>query len=468
MFRKCAFVALALALAACKTSVPLAPAALPGTCSGDSECGANFRCDHEMRRCVCTSDAACPAAKFCNAFTGQCVDTVGGCTSSSACGAGQYCNTAVRTCKTLTPFCQPCKSDNECGAGSACAAHPDFPAAGSFCIAACSAAGACANGLTCRKSAAGANLCYPGGACGVSNACIPDSLKLCAQDSDCGDPTQTCDQTLKACITRNATCPAGDACDPQSRLCVQACSSDNDCLQFIEKAPGYQCRANACFRLALCAQDSDCSSSQICLANADGSKSCHPGCVTNADCPLGAACNTGDPAHPRCAPGCTQNTDCALNTICAGGVCVSTTASCSTQTCQDTAVCAVGGTCINNCCVEADLPNTCGESACGSCPTASPWCTVKCASSCFPMNIGPCATLADCTSKFPTLADVRCNGTVGQCQVWGHLQPCSSSADCPMKGFKCLSSANVGCGGAGSVCFPTEQAAQTACGVGHP
>lgn len=217
----------------------------------------------------------------------------------------------------------------------------------------------------------------------------------------------------------------------------------------------------------LCAQDSDCSSGQICLGNADGSKSCHAGCVTNADCPLGSGCNTTGAAHPRCAPGCTQNTDCALNTICAGGACVSTTASCSSQTCQDTAVCKVGGTCASNCCVEADLPNTCGESACGACPTASPWCTVKCASSCFPMNLGPCSSIAQCTGKgFP--ADVVCNAQVGQCQVWGHLQPCTPAADCPMKGFKCLPVANVGCAGTGSICFPTEQAAQTACGVGHP
>ena len=467
MFSKCAFTALALALAACKSTVPPLPLALPGTCSGDSECASNFRCDHEMRRCVCTSDAACPG-KFCNAFTGQCVDTVGGCTSNSSCASGQYCNTAVRTCKAITPFCQPCHSDNECGAGSACAAHPDFPAAGSFCVSACDAQGACANGLSCRKSTAGASLCYPAGACGVSNACIPDSLKLCAQDADCGDPTQTCDQTLKACVTRNATCPAGDACDPQSRLCVQACSSDNDCLQFIEKAPGYQCRANACFRLALCAQDSDCSSGQICQGNADGSKSCRAGCVTNADCPLGSGCNTTVAAHPRCAPGCTQNTDCALNTICAGAVCVSTTASCSSQTCQDTAVCAVGGTCLNSCCVESDLPTTCGPSACPACPVSG--CVLSptnCSSNCYPLNLGPCTSSAQCQGKgFP--ANVVCNSVQGQCQVLGHLQQCSSNADCPMKGFSCYGPNKLPCGGTASLCFPAEQAAQVACALGHP
>ena len=46
MVRKCAWAALYVALAACKNGIPQPPAALPDTCLGDSECGANFRCDH--------------------------------------------------------------------------------------------------------------------------------------------------------------------------------------------------------------------------------------------------------------------------------------------------------------------------------------------------------------------------------------------------------------------------------------
>src|SRR5437016_12356116 len=93
MVRKCAWAALFVVIAACKNGIPQPPAALPDTCSGDSECGANFRCDHEMRRCVCTSDAACPG-KYCNAFTGLRVESVGGCKSNADCAATQYCNTA--------------------------------------------------------------------------------------------------------------------------------------------------------------------------------------------------------------------------------------------------------------------------------------------------------------------------------------------------------------------------------------
>jgi hypothetical protein len=472
MLRKCAWAALAVVLAACKNSTPQPPAALPGTCSGDAECAANFRCDHEMRRCVCTSDAACATGKFCNAFTGLCVSSVAGCSTvagagSVQCGAGQYCNTALRTCKAITPFCQPCKSDAECGSGSACAAHPDFPNAGTFCLGACDASGACASGLACRKASSGQSLCYPAGACGQSNACVPDSLKLCSADADCGDANQACDQTLKACIARNRTCPAGDACDPQSSICVHACASDADC-GLIEGAPGYQCRANGCFRLQLCSQDSECTSGQICQRNPDGSKSCRAGCVSNADCPLGSGCNATDPNHPRCAPGCTQNSDCALNAICSNRVCVSsTTAPLCTQVCQATPVCSIGATCNNNCCLQADLPTTCGHAGCPSCTAAG--CAISCSNNCFPMNLAPCSTVSQCYAKFPSLrTSVVCNANAGQCQILGHLLPCTSSSDCPMKGFQCIPASQLGCGGGGSLCFPSETAAQIACGVGHP
>src|SRR3954467_6874775 len=367
MLKRCALAALALVLA-CQNGIPQAPAALPDTCSGDAECAAGFRCDREMRRCVCTSDTACASSganKFCNAFTGLCVGSVGGCSDdpdagTTSCGAGQYCNTAARTCKPITGFCQPCQADAECGSGSACAVHPDFPAAGKFCVASCSTSGTCANGLSCKPAAGGAKLCYPGRACGASNACIPDTLQLCNADADCGDPAQTCDLSLKACISRNRTCPAGDACDPQSRLCVHACSNDADC-QVIENAPGFQCRANACFALAVCAKDSDCTNGQICKQNQDGSKSCHAGCVANSDCPLGSGCDKSDSNHPRCAPGCTQNSDCALNTRCASGVCVSTQGGCN-QVCQATAVCKIGGVCNpQSCCEQTDLTIFCPE-----------------------------------------------------------------------------------------------------------
>src|SRR5207302_9695725 len=144
--------------------------------------------------------------------------------------------------------------------------------------------GGCANGLSClsRDATPGAEkLCYPAaGACGISNACTPDSRKPCAADADCADPSQSCDATLKWCVTKVRSCPAGDACDPQQRVCVHACSVDADCVQ-IEGGPGYKCVANACVKLAICADDSDCNDGQVCQPNPDGSKSCAAGCVQN-------------------------------------------------------------------------------------------------------------------------------------------------------------------------------------------
>ena len=87
-------VALAASSVACMTSTPPTPpeANKPSTCSSDGECAAGFKCDREQRRCVCTGDQACPAGKFCNAFSGTCVDTVGGCTSDSVCKPGEFCD----------------------------------------------------------------------------------------------------------------------------------------------------------------------------------------------------------------------------------------------------------------------------------------------------------------------------------------------------------------------------------------
>src|SRR3954470_2390180 len=144
MLRKSVLAAL-LALAACKSGTPQAGAAVPDTCSQDSECSDKFRCDHELRRCVCTGDDACPG-KFCNAFTGMCVDTVPGCTANSQCIAGQYCNTALRSCKPITALCQTCKGDSECGTGSACGSDSTVFGGGTYCVPQCGAG--CPTGFT--------------------------------------------------------------------------------------------------------------------------------------------------------------------------------------------------------------------------------------------------------------------------------------------------------------------------------
>ena len=479
------FVATALfcAALACKNGSPAPAPTLPDTCSSDTECQAGFRCDREQRRCVCTGDDACPG-KFCNAFTGLCVDTIAGCTSDAACGAGQVCDRALRTCKPVTPFCQPCHANAQCGAGSKCAPHPQYPQAGTFCVPLCAApAGGgspgCANGLTCLAATSGDKLCYPStGACGQSNACVPDSLKLCLNgDGDC-DAAQACDKTLRQCVARVRTCPAGDACDPQSKLCARACGSDADCA-VVEGKPGYLCRANACFLRALCNGDGDCSPGQTCTANPDGSKSCRQGCVTASDCPLGQGCSQADPNHPRCLAGCTQNVDCPVNTVCLNGACAGSNPPACAQTCQTTAACPVGAYCQNNCCVGLDFNAACqpgdapGASPSKACPACIPGrgCTQSCQSSCFPLTLGACNSQNDCVAQgYPP--DVICNTTPGiqRCQVLGHLQSCAdtvSSSDCPAKGFRCVSASQFGCGTGGGICFPYEAAAQASCALGH-
>ena len=479
--------ALAALLAACSSSNGgQVDAGAPDTCSSDTECPARFRCDRAERRCVCTGDDACPG-QFCNAFTGLCVATVPGCHDDTACAAGQYCDRAVRSCKPMTSLCGACKTDAQCGSGSRCAAHPQYPNAGTFCVPSCQpvdgGAAGCANGLAClaRDATAGAEkLCYPSqGACGVTNACTPDSRKPCNADGDCGDFSQACDATLKWCVTKVRTCPASDACDPQQRVCVHACSVDADCLQ-IEGAAGYKCTANACVKQALCTADAECTDGQICRPNADGSKSCAQGCVVNGDCPLGQNCNKADPKHPKCAQGCTVSSDCPLNAVCAGGVCKGTLSgaegSCG-QTCQAVDACSVGSKCDgpSSCCspVGADTPSVnahlgqiCGPSpaTCAQCTTGGPCPSTTldtaCNAGCFPVAIKACVSQTDCpTGTFCTSSRV--------CQSMVHLQNCTVDADCPWRGFKCKTRSSFSCTGGGSVCAPDITPAKLACAQGH-
>jgi hypothetical protein len=473
--------ALALALLACSSSsTPVPDAGAPDTCSSDAECSTGFKCDREQRRCVCTGDAACPGG-FCNAFTGQCVASVPGCTSDSACGSGQFCDSSVRTCKPLTALCGTCKTDAQCGANSRCAAHPSYPSQGTFCVPKCAttdAGGQCANGLKCLPRDATPNaeqLCYPAsGACGVSNACTPDSRKPCNADGDCNDTGQVCDATLKWCVAKVRACPAGDACDPQQLICVPACTSDNDCLTIIEHKPGYKCVANACILQALCNSDADCSNGSNCQQNADGSKTCVAGCVQNGDCPLGQSCSKTDPNHPKCVQGCTVDSDCPLNNICSGGSCSAT--SNGRQACQDTQVCPIASRCDKSTesCIAGDLTtnNTTGlcvpsSSVCINQCTASGCPPNDCTRSCFQFSLGACpGGQTTCDQKWP---GTKCT-SLGQCQVMMHLQGCTpgDGTTCQWKGFSCYA-ASIFCSGAsGGACLPNTQAAQVACLQGHP
>jgi hypothetical protein len=94
---------------------------------------------------------------------------------------------------------------------------------------------------------------------------------------------------------------------------------------------------------------------------------------------------------------------------------------------------------------------------------------VSCSNYCFPLSLGHCNSLSDCQNKGYD-AKIICNtaGGLNQCQVSGHLLPCSGDADCGAKGFRCVPASQLCGGGSGGICFPYEAAAQVACAVGHP
>lgn len=455
--RALALLAFALVVA-CKSSTnPPLPDAGPvtTTCSSDAECSTGFMCDRASRQCYCTGDAACPSGLYCNAFTGMCVASVPGCTSNTACGAGMYCDAALRTCEPLTPLCGKCHTDAECGTSSYCSTNPTYPSAGTFCSPACAtqsdASSGCPGGLVCEARDATVNaqlLCFPAsGACGVSNACVPDSLALCTTAADCNDSTQACDATAGNCVAKNRVCPAGDACDPQQRICAHVCSTDADCTQ-IEGTRGYECRNNACYALTTCTSNNDCAVKKVCAPNPDGSKSCVAGCVSASDCPIGQGCNN-DPSHPGCTAGCQVNSDCPLNQICSGGACASTASGCA-QVCQTTAVCPIGASCSSSdCCVSGSFAQLCANNKC----------TENLSTGCLVMYGHGCAMTADCADLPNTLCKAVA-GSGNYCAADLQLHACGSAADCPFKGFSCTSF------GTTSFCTPNG-AAVSACFVGR-
>ena len=222
----------------------------------------------------------------------------------------------------------------------------------------------------------------------------------------------------------------------------------------IEGSAGYACRNNACYKLTTCNGDSDCAIGQICALNPDGeSKSCIKGCTQPTDCPIAQGCNN-DPQHPHCTPTCSKNNDCPLNSVCDQGACKSSLGSCP-QTCQATEACAIGSGCSSNgCCVAGNLDQLCHKG-----------CTASTATNCFYVPGKACNNQNDCNVAFP--------GAGTACQPWGGtnmcvgtlgFKACSGDTDCSYKGFHCQFFA----GSATTICLAVEDAAVTACYVGHP
>lgn len=427
---------------------PIHSALIGRDCNVDQECG-DLRCDPVRRQCVCLADEDCintvdkdsNPTPFCNNFTGLCVATVNGCKTDAECNSSSYCDRHTRSCKVRKAFCEACVDDAECGdTRDNCLL--DDGLGQKFCGKSCESDADCPNGAECADKN-GAKQCWPktGKNCDTFVGCVPDSRKPCGNDADCNDiPDQVCDPGSGLCVARIALCSFGQVCDSRSRVCVDACNSDADCISI---DPRLRCISRACEPLGECAASADdatgdksCPANKVCaIAPGQTAGNCVPFCASNNDCPPGNTCQRTADNRSKCLPGCVANADCPLDQRCVK------TGSATTGTCQGTA----GQTC------QAD--SVCGP--CSLCNVTSNTCqSAKSGNYCK-----PCGSDVDCgQGHCVTLKDgSRCS------------QPCPA-AGCP-NGFVCaeicLGTYNgYNCQGTRvAECVPADQSCTNAVGV---
>jgi len=426
--------ALLLGAAACSqpTATPgegdagLPPSDLVGRgCNVDAECGA-LRCDTVRRQCICLSDESCAAGdggapRYCNNYTGMCVEEISGCTSDAQCPTAEFCDASIRACRPVKGFCESCTRDGECGgAGDDCVA---LPGAERACGRACAADGDCPRGAVCAASGAGRQ-CAPAGAgrsagtCADFRGCTPDSRATCAADADCGGAgDQRCDTGTGRCVVRQQVCPAGTVCDARDRVCVSDCGADADC------EPGFRCVDRACEPESACASDAQCPQGKVCLlAPGTTEGECRAQCRVDAECPVGTLCAVQADGRSRCQSGCTTHAGCSLDQRCN-----STTRQCEGPSAGGVQVCQA-------------------TSACGTCQLCSPLQQCVSASAAFPY-CQPCSGNTDCPGGVCLqLSDgMTC------------ARPCGAGQECP-SGFVCLGYGGVQAdGGVDSACVRPDR-----------
>lgn len=407
-------------------------------CNVDAECGA-LRCDRVRRQCICLTDESCRTGvnvgsmpKYCNNFTGLCVEEIAGCRADSECASGEYCDPSIRGCRPLKGFCETCGSNNECG-GQNDNCVLDTALSQKFCGKACTATADCPRGSTCVMKD-NALQCWPDrtpqgrpATCRDFQGCVPDSLRSCNTSVDCGDSSQRCDPRQGKCVAAEQVCPFGTSCDSRARLCVAECARDADCGD-----ARLRCINRVCEPLNECMTDAECSNNRVCTKGpGETIGRCQPFCTTDTQCPIGQVCARSVNGRFSCLPGCSSNAGCGLDQRCN-----TTTRICEgpslgrLRICQATSACGTCELCdgASNLCRSARLGPDGGVGG-------------------FPHCVG-CSSANECTGgtcvALPSGASVC-------------AQFCGGGQECP-QGFACLSLTT-----GGSACVPADRSCTGKC-----
>lgn len=403
------------------------------SCNVDAECG-SLRCDKVRRQCICLSDESCksadPAApiRYCNNYTGLCVEEISGCRSDADCAAIEYCDSSIRSCRPKKSFCEPCAGDNECGGdGDNCVL--DATLNQKFCGKACEANSDCARGASCQEHG-GVKQCWPAPnpltpnetpSCENFKGCTPDSLRACDSNAECAElGDQRCDTAQGRCVAIQQACAFGTVCDPRNKICVAECAADADCGD-----AKLRCVNRVCEPVNDCTTDAQCPQNKVCSVPAGATTGqCVPFCQSDSECPLGQICTQSADARYRCEPGCSSNTNCPIDQRCN-----LTTKQCEGPTVNGARTCQATTAC--NTCELCDAT----KYECTAADTSFPYCSA-------------CSSPTQCAGGTCVLMDD------GQfCAKF-----CGSGQECP-QGFVCLT---LG-GGAQSACVPSDRKCTQKC-----
>lgn len=404
------------------------------SCNVDAECG-DLRCDKIRRQCICLSDESCrstdPAApiKYCNNYTGLCLEEISGCKSDSECAATEFCDSSIRACRSVKSFCEACTRDGECGgAQDNCVAATD---GSKYCSKACATSSDCPRGAACQAAT-----CVPAqnpltpsepASCANFKGCTPDSLRTCSANADCADlGDQRCDAARGKCVAIQQVCSFGTVCDPRNKICVSECAADQDCGDAT-----LRCVNKVCEPISECTTDSQCPVNKVCSIPPGASAgSCQPFCQTDSECPLGNICERQTDGRYRCVAGCRTNSSCALDQRCnASNQCEGPNVG-ATRTCQATAACA-------NC--ELCNPT---KYECYAAKGTFPYCQ-------------PCqSSIPDC----PGGVCLQMSNGLTYC-----AKSCVTGQECP-NGFVCLGyGGTLADGGVNSACVPSDRSCTNKC-----
>ena len=333
------------------------PASGTVSCENEDACGDGKVCDGG--KCVdkCETSDGCTNHRACDTNSGKCVEKcyLNGCPSGYACNNDGLCVEGECTswtrcyengfdrsyvCDVPNRKCIPVCTAGSCGEGKYCDSEDSLCHEGE-----CSEVDQCSGNTVCDL---GTHTCIA--KCTSNDAC---NGLLCDVDGRCVSPCSV------------GTCPDGKACDPESKLCIEAeCSAVDGCSLSYQVCDAGKCVDRCTMSGATCASDKVCDkNSGICIPRCTA-YSCGEGkvcgndgqCVTG-ECSKLEAC-AGENAGKVCSAGYTcvkpipLKNDCYFYSTCALECADSEDARCSecrarSKWCPDGQQCNALNTCIS-------------------------------------------------------------------------------------------------------------------------